>query len=148
MFWKLSCSSDWPPIHGTSLVSASKVLGLQARANLSNYQTNCMCALVCDHVHACASTCEDQRLTSSVFLCHSPHYCLRQSLSLNLELTCLLVWLASGAQELPVFSSLQWAFRQSPLCVAFDEDTGDPAEVLMLVQQALYLLRHLPSSSL
>lgn len=104
-----------------------------------------MCALVCDHVHTRASMCEDQSLTSSVFLCRSPHCCLRLSLSLNLEHTYLLVWLASGAQELPHFSGLS---EHAPLCVAFDEDVGDSAEVLMLVQQALYLLRQLPSSSL
>lgn len=79
---------------------------LYLSTNQPNNQTNCMCALVCDHVHTRASMCEDQSLTSSVFLCRSPHYCLRLSLSLNLEHTYLLVWLASGAQELPHFSGL------------------------------------------
>lgn len=40
-------------------------------------------------VHECINTCESQRLTLVVFLCHSPHYFLRSGPSLNLGLVDL-----------------------------------------------------------
>ena len=60
----------------------------------------CICAYVhkrCMYMYACARG--NEKLTSRVFLSHSPAYFLRQGLSLSLEFMNLLSWLASKLQE-------------------------------------------------
>lgn len=66
----------------------------------------CMCIFMC----TCVSMYRRQRLMSHVFPCQSPPCTLRQSLSLDFELTKLV----SKPRRLPISAIQYWDYRYTP----------------------------------
>ena len=109
----------------------------------------CICehryALTCGHAH------RGQRLTSRVFLNCSLPCLLRQGLSLSIRLECharMSDHQAPGTHRLqPLPPDLRLWTHTLP-CLAFMWVLGIWTQVLMVLQQTLYPLSHLPSPTL